>query len=216
MVMFSNKKTKADPKMISHQAFFNQAANTWDKHFCTPKLIDFLEQIVPAFNLTLGQKILDVGTGTGILISFLLKAVGPTGHVTAIDYAEKMFEICKAKYTRYPNVNIMVQQVEKLPFSPDSFDAITCFGLFPHLENKKEALSQMNRVLKPGGKLIIAHALSSTEIKSHHQNASSAVAHDVLPEGAKMKQLLKQAGFTGIKITDKPGCYICLSNKLQY
>ena len=201
--------------MISRQAFFNEAANTWDRRFYTQELMNFLEQIVPTFNLTLGQKILEVGTGTGILIPFLLKAVGPTGHVTAIDYAEKMVEICKAKYAHLPNINIMVQQAEKLPFSPESFDAITCFGLFPHLENKKEALSQMNRVLKPGGKLIIAHALSSTEIKSHHQNASSAVAQDVLPEETTMKQLLERAGFTGIKITDKPGCYICLSNKLQ-
>ena len=199
--------------MISRQAFFNEAANTWDKHFYTPKLIDFLEQIVPAFNLTVGQKILDVGTGTGILIPFLLKAVGPTGQVTAIDYAEKMVEICKAKYAYLSNINIAVQQVEKLPFSPESFDAITCFGLFPHLENKEEALSQMNRVLKPGGRLIIAHALSSAEIKAHHYNASSAVAHDVLPDEARMKQLLKQAGFTGIHITDKQGCYFCLSTK---
>ena len=199
--------------MISRQAFFNQAANTWDTHFYRPELIDFIEQIMPAFNLFHGQKILDVGTGTGILIPFLLKAVGPTGHVTAIDYAEKMIEICKAKYIRYPNVNIMVQQVENLQFPNETFDAITCFGMFPHIESKKEALSQMNRVLKLGGKLIIAHALGSTEIKSHHHNASAAVAHDVLPEKAKMKQLLKQAGFDNIQITDKPGCYLCLSKK---
>ena len=143
----------------------------------------------------------------------MLKAVGPTGHVTAIDYAEKMVEICKAKYTRYPNVNIMVQQVENLQFPSESFDVITCFGLFPHLENKEKALCQMNRVLKSGGRLIIAHALSSTEIKSHHQNASSVVAQDVLPEEARMKKLLKQAGFVKIHIVDKPGCYLCLSNK---
>ena len=121
MVMFSNKKTNADPSMINRQAFFNQAANTWDKHFYNPELINFIKQIMPTFNLTQGQKILDVGTGTGILIPFLLKAVGPTGHVTAIDYAEKMIEICKAKYLRYPNVNIMVQKVENLQFPNETF-----------------------------------------------------------------------------------------------
>jgi demethylmenaquinone methyltransferase/2-methoxy-6-polyprenyl-1,4-benzoquinol methylase len=199
--------------MINRQAFFNEAANSWDKNFYTPKLIDFLEQIVPAFNLKQGQKILDVGTGTGILIPFLLKTVGSSGHVTAVDYAEKMIEVCKAKYGQVPNVTIMVQQVENILFQSESFDAITCFGLFPHLENKKEALNHMNRVLKPGGRLIIAHALSSSEIKSHHHNASVVVAHDVLPEEAEMKELLKQAGFRKIQITDMPGCYYCLSNK---
>lgn len=198
---------------MSRQAYFNQLADSWDKRFQTEALSTFLEQLVPTFGLLPGQKILDVGTGTGILIPFLLKAVGPTGQILAIDYAEKMVKICKSKYAHLPNVTVTVQQVETLNFPSQTFDAVTCFGLFPHIENKEKALRQMNRVLKTNGKLIIAHALSSKEIKAHHHNASSIVSHDVLPEGATMKQLLKQAGFAGIRLTDKPGCYLCLSNK---
>jgi demethylmenaquinone methyltransferase/2-methoxy-6-polyprenyl-1,4-benzoquinol methylase len=198
---------------MSRQAFFNQLADSWDKRFQTQALTAFLEQLVPAFGLLPGQKVLDVGTGTGILIPFLLQAVGPTGQISAIDYAEKMVKICKLKYAHLPNVTVTVQQVETLDFPLQTFDAVTCFGLFPHIENKEEALRQMNRILKINGKLIIAHALSSVEIKVHHHNASSAVAQDVLPEKATMKLLLKQAGFIRIRITDKPGCYLCLSNK---
>jgi ubiquinone/menaquinone biosynthesis C-methylase UbiE len=200
--------------MMSRREFFNAAAITWDKHFCNKELTNFLSQLVPTFNLKRGQRVLDVGTGTGILIPFLLKAVGPTGHVTAVDYAEKMVEICNAKYASHPNVSVAVQRVESLDFPSESFDAVTCFGLFPHLENKEEALSQMNRVLKPRGKLIIAHALSSKEIKAHHRNAS-VVAHDVLPDEAGMKRLLEQAEFTAVHITDEPGCYVCLSTSHQ-
>jgi demethylmenaquinone methyltransferase/2-methoxy-6-polyprenyl-1,4-benzoquinol methylase len=197
---------------MSRQAFFNQLADSWDKRFQTHALTTFLEQLVPAFGLMPGQKVLDVGTGTGILIPFLLQAVGPTGQISAIDYAEKMVKICKSKYAHLQNVTISVKQVETLDFPSQTFDAVTCFGLFPHIENKEEALRQMNRVLKINGKLIIAHALSSAEIKAHH-NASSAVAQDALPEKATMKLLLKHAGFIRIRITDKPGCYLCLSNK---
>jgi ubiquinone/menaquinone biosynthesis C-methylase UbiE len=207
----SNKKT--DVEMASRKAFFNEAAITWDKHFYTSQLTDFLAQIVPTFKLMQGQKILDVGTGTGVLIPFLLKAVGPSGHVTAVDFAEKMVEICKTKNIQHPNVNVIVQQVENLQFSSESFDVITCFGLFPHLENKEKALLEMNRVLKGGGRLIIAHALSSAEIKSHHHNASPAVAHDLLPEEARMKELLANAGFAKVHIVDKSGCYLCLADK---
>jgi ubiquinone/menaquinone biosynthesis C-methylase UbiE len=207
----SNEKT--DVEMASRKAFFNEAAITWDKHFYTSQLTDFLAQIVPTFKLMQGQKILDVGTGTGVLIPFLLKAVGPSGHVTAVDFAEKMVEICKTKNIQHPNVNVIVQQVENLQFSSESFDVITCFGLFPHLENKEKALLEMNRVLKGGGRLIIAHALSSAEIKSHHHNASPAVAHDLLPEEARMKELLANAGFAKVHIVDKSGCYLCLADK---
>ena len=198
--------------MSNRREFFNTAAVTWDERYQNQELTDFLSKLVPTFPLKRGQRVLDVGTGTGILIPFLLEAVGSTGHVTAIDFAEKMVEACKAKYANLPNVNIAVQQVENLDFPPETFDAVTCFGLFPHLENKQKALSQMNRVLKPGGKLIIAHALSSNELRAHHRNAA-VVAHDALPDEAEMKQLLEQTGFTEVQITDKPGSYVCMSTK---
>lgn len=198
---------------VSRRAFFNEIADSWDKRFQTQELTKFLEQLVPTFGLALGQKVLDVGSGTGILIPFLLRAVGPTGQIEAVDYAEKMANICRSKYAHTPNVSVSVQEAEKLDFPAQTFDAVICFGSFPHIENKEEALRQMNRVLKPDGKLVIAHALSSEEIETHHHNASEAVAHDVLPERTSMKQLLRQAGFAGICIVDKPGCYLCTSNK---
>src|SRR5450759_502974 len=200
---------------MSRQAYFNQLADSWDKRFQTEALSTFLEKLVPTFGLVPGQKILDVGTGTGVLIPFLLKAIGPTGQVSAIDYAEKMVKICKSKYAHLPNVNVTVQQVETLDFQSQTFDAVICFGLFPHIENKEEALRHMNRVLKTNGRLIIAHALSSAEIKAHHHNASSVVAHDVLPTSAVMEKLLTQAGFGKIHIIDKPGQYLNLSIKLH-
>ena len=64
------------------------------------------------------------------------------------------------------------------------------------------------------GRLIIAHALSSTEIKVHHRNASSVVVYDVLPEEPEMRQLLQSIGFVEISIKDKRGYYLCLSTKL--
>ena len=198
--------------MSSRREFFNTAAVTWDERYQNQELTDFLSKLVPTFPLKRGQRVLDVGTGTGILIPFLVEAVGSTGHVTAIDFAEKMVEACKAKYVGLPNVNIVVQQVENLDFPSETFDAVTCFGLFPHLENKQKALNQMNRVLKPSGKLIIVHALSSKELKAHHRNAA-VVAHDALPDETEMKQLLEQAGFIEVQITDKPGSYVCFSTK---
>jgi demethylmenaquinone methyltransferase/2-methoxy-6-polyprenyl-1,4-benzoquinol methylase len=201
--------------MQSRQMFFNKIAGQWDRRVQSQRLSQFLDSYVPKFGLKYGQKILDVGAGTGILIPFLLQEVGRSGYVVGIDYAEKMIDICKSKYGHLSNVRFEVRNVGQIDYSSGSFDAVTCFGLFPHLENRKEALSQINRVLKLGGRLVIAHSLSSAELAAHHQSSSAVVAQDSLPNSLEMKELLRTAGFGGISIKDEPECYLCLSDKVS-
>ena len=210
----STQKSGAEQtQSLRRQSYFNDAADTWDQEYRTPRLLRFLEQFVPTFGLQPGQSVLDVGAGTGILIPFLRRAVGAYGSITAIDYAENMVQICRSKYQHIINVIIDFQDVEALSFPPASFDAIIGFGVFPHIDDKVKAIANFYRVLKSGGRLIIAHALSSDEIHNHHHNTSSAVALDVLPTEPEMRRLLHRAGFTEISIKDEPGYYLCLSSK---
>jgi ubiquinone/menaquinone biosynthesis C-methylase UbiE len=198
---------------MNRKTYFSKAADSWDKRFHTPKLSSFLEKLVLQFGLEQGQNILDVGTGTGVLIPYLIRAVGLEGSVTAVDYSEKMIQVCKKKHLHLKNVSIKLGNIEETAFPTESFDTVICFGVFPHLENKKKALRNINRILKPDGKLIIAHALSSEELKTHHNNSSSTVMHDMLPEETKMKKLLEKTGFTRINIKDEPGCYLCIAHE---
>jgi ubiquinone/menaquinone biosynthesis C-methylase UbiE len=215
------KSPKANPSLCyfddaspsSRKVYFNEAAETWDQRFYTPKLAAFLGRLVSRFGLKLGYNVLDVGTGTGVLIPFLLQTIGPTGSVTAIDFAERMVQICRSKHSHLKNVTVRLHDVEEEDLPTASFDAVTCFGLFPHLEKKEKALNNLHRALKPRGNLIIAHALSSKEVKAHHNSASPPVANDTLPENAEMRRLLNRTGFTEIYIEDEPGCYLCLSTK---
>jgi ubiquinone/menaquinone biosynthesis C-methylase UbiE len=193
--------------------YFDEAAATWDKSIPSG-LTGFLDRFVPTFAIASGQKVLDVGTGTGILIPFLIEAVGPWGWVTAIDNSEKMLEVCRRKYSQLRNLTIQLQDVEELDLPSNSFDIVTCFGVFPHIENRRGALHQIGRVLRGGGRLVIAHALSSDEIRTHHHGAPSAVSQDVLPNRLEMTLLLRDSGFSQIHIEDEPGHYLCTSNKL--
>lgn len=193
--------------------YFDDAAETWDEKFHTPKLSRFLEQLVPQFGIQAGQKVLDVGTGTGILVPYLTKAVGPEGSVVAIDFSKKMAQKCMAKHSHLENFTVTVGNIEDADFSSQHFDAVVCFGVFPHLDNKPKTLQNINRMLKTGGKLVIAHALSSEELKTHHKQASQHVVHDVMPTNKELTKLLEQTGFTGINIKDEPGCYLCTAHK---
>jgi len=199
---------------MSRKTYFNDVAETWDKRYCTPQLASFLRKLVSQFGLKPGQNVLDVGTGTGVLIPYLVQMVGASGSVTAVDYAEKMVQIGKSKHVHFDNVSVELHDIEEDGLPSESFDAVTCFGLFPHLTKKEKALHNMRRALKPGGILIIAHALSSEELKAHHANVASSVVNDTLPEKAEMRRLLKRTGFTRIRIRDKRGCYLCKSIKL--
>ena len=193
--------------------YFDSAADTWDYRFQTPKLLSLLEKLVPQFDLESGQHVLDVGTGTGVLIPYLVKKVGESGSVTAIDFSEKMVQKCKAKYSNFKNAHIDVINIEDAAYPTESFDAVICFGVFPHLENKEKALKNINRMLKPSSKLVIAHALSSEELKTHHQKISKHVAHAKILKKTEMKQLLEKTGFIETHIKDEPGSYLCVARK---
>ena len=198
---------------MDRKEYFNVHASSWDERFCTPSLSSFLEKLVPQFGLKSGQKVLDVGTGTGVLIRYLVKEVGPSGSVTAVDYSENMVKVCKTKHSHLKNVIVALKNIEEDAFAPESFDVVICFGVFPHLENKQKVLQNFYQMLAPAGTLIISHALSSQELKKHHNNAASAVMHDKLPDAAEMKQLLTQNGFTEVSIKDEPGLYLCIAHK---
>jgi demethylmenaquinone methyltransferase/2-methoxy-6-polyprenyl-1,4-benzoquinol methylase len=103
--------------------------------------------------------------------------------------------------------------VENLPYKDQFFDHVVCFGAFPHFGDKEKALEEMGRVLKARGTLMIAHALSSVALRSHHQNCGP-VSTDFLPEEGDMKSLLEKAGFQLKRLIDQPKRYLCEGEKI--
>ena len=193
---------------MDKKAFFNELAVEWDRRFYTPELGERLPKLVSLFHLKVGSKILDVGAGTGGIIPYLLEATGSDGAVWAIDFAEEMVKVGKKKFLGENRVSFEIASVESLPFEKEFFDHVVCFGAFPHFEDQPGALKEMERVLKPRGTLIIAHALSSEEIRHHHQNCAP-VSQDFLPDELQMRSLLEGTGFQLKRLIDQPKCYLC-------
>lgn len=112
------------------------------------------EAIVRAAQITPGMQVLDLASGTGEPALSLAEAVGSQGHVTATDLVPQMLMIAEENARRrgLTNLTFKPADAEALPFSDLSFDAVTCrFGvmLFP---NVGQALREIHRVLKPGGR----------------------------------------------------------------
>ena len=197
---------------MDKKTFFNEMAATWDQHFYTPGMKEQLQSLVPLFHLRLGSKVLDVGAGTGGIIPYLLQAIGPEGSIWAVDFAEKMVQTGREKFKEEARVRFYLSSVESLPFADEFFHHIVCFGSFPHFADKQLALQEMHRVLMADGTLIIAHALSSQEIKKHNMGAAP-VSRDFLPEETEMRALLESTGFRVLQLIDRPKRYLCEARK---
>jgi ubiquinone/menaquinone biosynthesis C-methylase UbiE len=198
---------------LNKKDFFNGMASSWDQRFYTPQMKELLPGFIPLFHLKTGAKILDVGTGSGGIIPYLLETIGLAGSIWAVDFAEEMISVGRKKFQGENRVLFEVAAVESLPYQNEFFDHVVCFGAFPHFEDKPKALEEMNRVLKVHGTLIVAHALSSQEIKNHHQNCGP-VSQDFLPEEARMQEMLENTGFRLSRLIDRPRCYLCEGIKI--
>jgi len=105
-----------------------------------------------------GHKVLDVGCGPGTDTITLGRIVGPSGQVVGIDYDEGMIaqaELCAKEEGIEKWVTHQRADVASLPFDSDYFDSCRSERLFQHLPNYEQALSEMTRVTKPFGWVIV-------------------------------------------------------------
>lgn len=105
-----------------------------------------------------GQRALDVAGGTGDLAIGMLRQVGKEGRVILTDVNPSMLERGRDRLLDagfVGNVECVLADAERLPFDDDAFDCVTIgFGL-RNVTDKAAALSSMQRVLKPGGQLLV-------------------------------------------------------------
>ncbi len=105
-----------------------------------------------------GQRVLDLAAGTGDLSMLFADRVGPTGTVVMTDINDSMLGVGRDRVTDRGyacNIQFALANAEKLPFASNSFDIVSIgFGL-RNVTDKDAALTEMTRVLKPGGRILI-------------------------------------------------------------
>jgi demethylmenaquinone methyltransferase/2-methoxy-6-polyprenyl-1,4-benzoquinol methylase len=133
-------------------AMFDDVAKNYD---LTNTILSFgqdlrwRKKVAKAVDSKNGQKILDLAAGTGASsVSF----VKPGVKVIAGDFSEGMLAVGRK---RHPEIEFVFADATKLPFEDNEFDAVTIsFGL-RNVVNTKQALEEMFRVTKPGGRIVI-------------------------------------------------------------
>lgn len=173
------------------QQYFNELAQRWDEmRSLNPDKIAYLIQLA---GVAPGDTVLDVGTGTGVLIPFLSEAVGDTGHVTAIDFAEAMVAKAAQKYAHLSGISYMAADIMKYQ-TESRYSKVICLNFFPHMKDKQAFLLRVHELLVPQGSLVIMHDLSRQAVNSIHAT-SDIVREDRLPPSLAVADMLAQAGF---------------------
>jgi demethylmenaquinone methyltransferase/2-methoxy-6-polyprenyl-1,4-benzoquinol methylase len=201
-----------DKKGDSKRKYFDNLAEKWDKIVSHDR--EKLNKIISHLNVERGQEILDVGTGTGILIPLLSKKLQDKGHITAIDISPKMIQKAKEKYPQkeYPNVKFIISDILKFDFKK-KYDLIILYSCLPHIKQKKQLIQHLSKGLKDSGKLVIAHSESREKINKRHRNMNTIISGDLLPKSEEIKALMIKMNLEVIKISDNESMFLVIAKK---
>ena len=156
-------------------AFFDRLAPDWDAELIRND--EVINIILDNAGVAEDREVLDVACGTGVLIPDYLKR--NVGSVTAIDISPKMAELARAKFPQ-KQITILCGDVEKTDFGKQ-FDCILVYNAFPHFPDPEHLIRTLSGLLRPGGRLTVAHGMSREKIDAHHHDTASHVSNGLMP-----------------------------------
>lgn len=155
-------------------AFFDRCAPWWDEDMIRNE--EIISTILNNGGIRKGIDVLDVACGTGVLFPDYLKR--EVASVTAIDVSPEMAKIAQRKF---PEVRVICGDVETQKFDRQ-FDAVMVYNAFPHFPDPAHLIEVLAGLVKPGGRLSVAHSMSRAALTHHHEGRASTVSIDLLEE----------------------------------
>lgn len=190
--------------------FFNSRAAIWDETAAERDTLK-LQAMVDRLGLNPGMSVLDIGTGTGIFVSYILAKIGQSGKLVCLDYAEEMLKVARGKIFT-GRISFICADIMESGLPDNAFDAAICYSVFPHFENKLRALKEIYRLLKRNGWLFICHTSSRQQINDIHRSIPEVCSH-LFPENNEMREMLKESGFIDVSIDDGLNDYLASARK---
>ena len=130
-------------------------ARSVEAMYQTPDVVGQRLHTIKALNLQLGEAVLDVGVGPGLLAAEMAQCVGQEGTVVGLDLSEDMVRMATTRCAALPQVQVRTGQAETLGVVPGSFDAVVSTQVLEYVHNVDAALKEFHAALRPGGRLVI-------------------------------------------------------------
>lgn len=146
-------KNKAKKRFGKDAAVYNDSINARHAMALYPAVVRRIISLKP-------EAVLDIGCGPGNILALLQATIG--SKLAGIDISSEMAEIARK---RVPAADIRIGDSESLPWSEDKFDAVICTDSFHHYPAPEKVLREIRRVLKTGGKFILADPWCPTPVR---------------------------------------------------
>lgn len=195
---------------MEQRDFFDSIANEWDN------IIEVNEEkintLLSKVDIKDNDNILDVGTGTGVLIPFL-KNLNSNGIIKGVDISSGMLDIANQKFKELENVSFEVLDVENSSIE-EKYDKIILYSMFPHIKNKTNTIKILvENNLNKDGKLIIAHSNSREFLNNMHKEKDKRVSEDRLIPIKDQKVLFEQVDLNVLDAYEDDEIYYLVVNK---
>ena len=192
----------------------DNAAENYEQYFVPAIFQDWAPRTAGAAEVSNGDRVLDIACGTGVVTRHCADLAGAEGSVTGLDLNDAMLAV--ARRVR-PEIDWRQGDAADLPFDDGAFDAVTCqFGLM-FMPDRPKALSEMWRVLAPGGRLAVAVFGSTDDNPPYRVLADIGERHAGMPAAAalrspfvlgnteKLANMATEAGIPDAEISEHTG-----------
>jgi arsenite methyltransferase len=137
--------------------FDAEEARKLEAVYLTPDVVVQRLEVLGVLALAPGERVVDVGSGPGLLAVEMAAAVGPTGQVCGIDVSDSMLALARGRQTPPDSapVEYLSGGVEHIPYPDDAFDVAVSTQVLEYVADIPAALAEIRRVLRPGGRLLV-------------------------------------------------------------
>jgi SAM-dependent methyltransferase len=158
-----------------------------------------------------GEAVLDVGSGTGMDLLLAARRVSPTGRAIGVDMTDAMLKQCQASISASGLANVEVRRgnAEALPVEDETIDVVISNGVLNLVPDKDRAFSEIYRVLRPGGRLMMGDTVVSEALSSGGVPKDPALWAICVGGALSEKHLIEtvtRAGLRGARITARFEC----------
>lgn len=191
-----------------------EAAAGYEEFFVPAIFHQWPSRLAAIAMINSGHNVLDVGCGTGVMTRALARRVGSTGKATGIDLSTSMLGVARS---HCPEAEFKEGDATALPYRDNQFDAALSAFMLMFVPEPFQALSEMHRVLRPGGQGVVSvwsgladnpiYAVLADQVREvAGDDAATSIAMPFsLGSTSQLEALFDQAGITEVRITGIDG-----------